>query len=96
MEKQHLERHIEDLYDIFLKLKTKQECKAFLEDLCTYKEVEQMALRAYAAKLFLTGKTYAEIIEETEVSSATLSRVSRAITHGSGGYRAILGEDGHE
>lgn len=49
MEKQHLERHIEDLYDIFLKLKTKQECKAFLEDLCTYKEVEQMALRAYAA-----------------------------------------------
>ena len=55
-----------------------------------------MALRAYAAKLFLTGKTYAEIIEETEVSSATLSRVSRAIPHGSGGYRAILDEDGHE
>lgn len=92
MEKRHLDTYIDDLYVTFLKLKTKEECKIFLEDLCTYKEVEQMALRAYAAKLFLQGKTYTEIIEETEISSATLSRVSRALSHGSGGYKTVIGE----
>ena len=52
-----------------------------------------MALRAYAAKLFLEGKTYNAIIAETELSSATLSRVSRSVTHGSGGYRQILEDE---
>lgn len=91
MEKKFLENRLDELYSVFLKLKSKEDCKAFLEDLCTYKEVEQMALRAYAAKLFLEGKTYVEIIGETELSSATLSRVSRSLTHGSGGYRTLLG-----
>ena len=41
------------------------------------------------------GKTYIEIIEETKLSSATISRVSRAVTHGSGGYKTFVG-DGNE
>jgi len=93
MDRSVLEGHVDELYGILLKLKTKEDCKALLDDLCTYKEVEQMALRAYAAKLFLMGKTYSEIIKETELSSATLSRVSRAVTHGSGGYGAFIGEN---
>lgn len=91
MDNSILEKHIDELYGILLKLKTKEDCKALLDDLCTYKEVEQMALRAYAAKLFLQGNTYVEIIEKTELSSATISRVSRAVTHGSGGYRSFVG-----
>ncbi len=92
MDSKILEKHIDELYGIFLKLKTKEDCRALLEDLCTYKEVEQMALRAYAAKLFLQGKTYVEIIEKTELSSATISRVSRSVSHGSGGYRSFVGD----
>ena len=92
MEQTKLNEHIDELYEIILKLKTKQECKAFFDDLCTYKEVEQMAMRAYAAKLFMGGKTYLEIIDETELSSATLSRVSRAGTHGRGGYTTRNGK----
>ncbi len=92
MERQILDMHIDGLCDVLLKLKTREDCKALLEDLCTYKEVEQMALRAYAAKLFLEGKTYAEIIGETELSSATISRVSRCINHGSGGYKTFIGK----
>lgn len=92
MEKQVLNNHIDELYEILLKLKTKEDCRALLEDLCTYKEVEQMALRAYAAKLFLQNKTYVEIIAETELSSATISRVSRCVSHGSGGYGKFLGD----
>lgn len=92
MEKDALDKHIDDLCEILIKLGTKEECKALLDDLCTYKEVEQMALRAYAAKLFLQNKTYAEIIEKTELSSATISRVSRCVSHGSGGYRKFVGD----
>ncbi len=79
-----------ELYELFTKVQTAEECKALLDDLCTYKEVEQMAQRAYAAKLFLEGRTYNEIIAETEISSTTLSRVSKAVTHGSGGYRKFI------
>lgn len=86
-----IELHLNELYEIFTKLKTVDDCKALLDDLCTYKEVEQMAQRAYAAKLFLEGRTYSEIIAETDISSTTLSRISRAISHGSGGYKKFLG-----
>ena len=82
--------HLDDLYEIFVKIANKEDCKALLEDLCTYKEVEQMAQRAYAAKLILQGKTYNEIIAETEISSTTLSRVSKAISYGSGGYKKFI------
>lgn len=85
-----VERHINELYEALIKLQTVEDCKALLDDLCTYKEVEQMAQRAYAAKLFLEGRTYSEIIAETDISSTTLSRISRAITHGSGGYKKFI------
>lgn len=91
MEKNKIEEHIDGLCDAILRIKTKSQCKAFLDDLCTYKEVEQMAMRVYAAQLFLQGGTYSEIIGRTELSSATISRVSRALSHGSGGYGSVLG-----
>ena len=87
---------VNGLYDLFIKLQTREDCKALLDDLCTYKEVEQMAQRAYAAKLFLEGKTYNEIIAETDISSTTLSRISRSIAHGSGGYKKFIDYDGKE
>ena len=86
------EHHMENLYNCILKLKTPNECKAFFEDLCTYKEVENMAQRITAAKLLLEGKTYEEVIKETDISSATLSRVSKCVKYGNG-YRAILSEE---
>ena len=55
-----------------------------------------MAQRALAAKLLLQGRTYADIIAETDISSATLSRVSRAIRHGSGGYKKFVGAENEQ
>lgn len=86
--------HLNELYEIIVKLSSAEDCRAFFDDLCTYKELEQMAQRAYAAKLILEGKTYNEIIAETEISSATLSRISRAIAHGSGGYKKFIDYEG--
>lgn len=90
------ELHLNELYETLIKIDTVEDCRALLDDLCTYKEVEQMAQRAYAAKLFLEGRTYNEIIAETDISSTTLSRISRAISHGSGGYKKFLSYDGKD
>lgn len=92
MEKSNMTEHIDELCKAILKLESVEQCRAFLDDLCTYKEVEQMAMRIYAAKLFLGGSTYSEIIDATELSSATISRVSRALSYGSGGYRSVLAD----
>lgn len=84
---------IRDLYEVLAGVSSPEDCEALLEDLCTRKEVEKMAERIYAARLLLQGKTYAQVIGEADISSATLSRVSRCIQYGTG-YRKTLGEDG--
>ena len=82
-------KHIEELIQILAETNDPQALRAFLEDLCTAKELENMAERCYAAKLLLEGKTYSQVMESVEISSATLSRVSRCVQYGSG-YKTIL------
>ncbi|MDO4743129.1 MAG: YerC/YecD family TrpR-related protein [bacterium] len=50
-----------------------------------------MAQRVEAAKLLLQGKTYNQVTEATDISSATLSRVSRCVQYGDG-YSKFLKE----
>ncbi len=85
---------IDDLYDLIASLKSREDCRALFSDMCTNKEIEQMAQRIYAARLLIEGKTYNQVIEETDISSATLSRVSRCVQYGEG-YRKFLA-DGEE
>lgn len=80
---------IEELFRIIADLTTVEECKLLFEDLCTMKEIEKMAERVYAAKLLLEGMTYNQVIAQTDISSATLSRVSRCVQYGKG-YRNLL------
>ena len=75
---------LDALYQLILRLEDLDDCKALFEDLCTYKELEKMAERVYAAKLLMEGKTYNQVIAETDISSATLSRVSRCVQYGKG------------
>lgn len=83
------QKDIDMLFGVIKSLQTVDECKALFKDLCTDKEVEQMAQRIKAAKLLIEGKTYNEVIAETDVSSATLSRVSRCVQYGEGYARFI-------
>ncbi len=85
---------IDDLYDLIASLKSREDCRELFSDMCTNKEIEQMAQRIYAARLLIEGKTYNQVIEETDISSATLSRVSRCVQYGEG-YRKFLA-DGEE
>lgn len=80
---------IEELYQLIASLKTSGECHMLFEDLCTKKEVENMAERLYAAKLLMEGNTYNQVMERANISSATLSRVSRCVQYG-GGYSKFL------
>lgn len=77
---------LQELYHAFVRLDSEEDCANLLADLCTRKEVEQMAQRLRAARLLMEGKTYTQVIEQTNISSATLSRVSRCVQYGDG-YR---------
>ena len=78
-----------NLYDCMVKVSNQQEAADFLDDLCTTNEIEMMADRLWAAKLFMEDHTYQEVIGELKLSSATLSRVSKCVKNGKG-YRNIL------
>ena len=78
------------LCEAFLSLKTKEECYAFLEDVCTIKEVLDISQRLTVAKMLKNGISYSTISRETGASTATISRVSRCCEYGAGGYRTVL------
>ncbi len=80
---------IEALFQLLLSLDNMKDCYALFEDLCTRKEIEKMAERLYAAKLLLEGKTYNQVMEVADISSATLSRVSQCVQYGNG-YAKLL------
>ena len=80
---------IEELYKLILTLDNMADCRALFDDLCTQKEIEKMAERIYAAKLLMEGKTYNQVIAQADISSATLSRVSRCVQYGKG-YSKLL------
>ena len=62
---------------------------ALLDDMCTVKEIENMAERLFTAKLLLEGCTYSQVMARADISSATLSRVSRCVQNGKG-YSKLL------
>lgn len=88
----HEKRDYSALYQIMAALDSEEKVRMLLEDLCTYKEIEQMAQRLECAELLMKGYTYAQISSTTDVSTATLSRISRCIHYGSGGYSKLLAE----
>ena len=81
---------IEELYEAIVRIETTEEAEKFLDDLCTIKELEAMSQRLKAAKMLLAGKTYQEIVGQTDISSATLARVSRCVQYGDGGYKQVI------
>ena len=78
------------LFDAILSLKTREECYAFFEDVCTVKEMLDISQRLKAAKMLASGAVYADISAETGMSTATISRVSKCLEYGPGGYRLVI------
>lgn len=78
------------LYETLLRLENVDECRRLFEDLCTIKELKDMAQRLEVARLLDDGMKYQEVAARTGVSSATISRVNRCLNYGSGGYRQAI------
>lgn len=81
-------------YELLIKalisVDTVEDCEALINDLMTIREVNDMAQRMLVAKLLSEQTVYNKIVEETGASTATISRVNRAYTYGSGGYKKAL------
>ena len=81
---------VEKLFDAILSLENKEECYDFFEDLLTVKEMQDMAQRMEVAMLLDKGMNYQQISKDVGVSTATISRVNKCLSYGSGGYRCVL------
>ncbi|MDD3478026.1 MAG: YerC/YecD family TrpR-related protein [Candidatus Izemoplasmatales bacterium] len=81
---------IELLFDAILKLKDKEECYRFFEDLCTIKEIQDMGQRMRVVKMLDAGVPYQAISLQTHASTATISRVNKSLHYGADGYRMVL------
>lgn len=78
------------LFSAVLSLRSIDECYAFFEDICTIAELKSLTQRLHVAMMLQKGRTYAEICDETGVSTATISRVNRSLEYGADGYKTVL------
>lgn len=78
------------LCEAFLTLKSRDECYAFLDDLCTIKEIQDIAQRFSVATLLSEKDSYNAISQKTGASTATISRVSKCYEYGAGGYKNVI------
>ena len=81
---------VDNLFQAILALESVEECYSFFEDVCTINELRDMAQRLEVALLLDEGCNYQQIAAKTNVSTATISRVSRCLNYGNGGYRAAI------
>ncbi len=73
-----------------LSLDSEEECLAFFEDILTAQELQSIAQRLTVARMLNEGQTYEDIARLSGASSATISRVKRALSFGADGYRIVL------
>lgn len=78
------------LLDAILALPDKGAAERFFRDLCTRKELHDMAQRWQVVCLLDAGRHYGEISRETGASTATVTRIAQWLHHGTGGYREAL------
>ena len=81
---------VDRLFQTILNLESIEDCYAYFEDLCTIKELQDMAQRLDTAVLLSQGMSYQKIAEQVDVSSATICRVSKCYNYGTGGYRKAI------
>ena len=90
MTKHDKKDHGDMLYETILSLESKEECRKFFQDRCTVAELRAMEQRLEVALLLSEGMIYNDILERTGASSATISRVNRALQYGADGYQVVL------
>ncbi len=81
---------LDRLFEAILLLQDLDECYRFFEDICTVAELKSLAQRLEVAKMLQDNRTYGEISSRTGASTATISRVKRALNYGADGYKLVF------
>ena len=84
------DQNLEYLYEAVLTLKTQEDCARFFDDLCTRPELKAMSQRLEVARMLSHKQVYSDIVAQTGASTATISRVNRALNYGSEGYTLVF------
>ena len=84
------EEQLKLLTEVLLSLKTEDEARSLLSDLCTIREMQDLGQRLEVARLLRRQMTYSDIAQQTGASTATISRVNRCLVYGAGGYHTVL------
>jgi len=79
-----------NMYEAILKLQTIEECEEFFDDLCSPTELAAMNQRYCVAELLMEQTIYLDILNKTKASTATISRVKRMLTGGTGCLGRII------
>jgi TrpR-related protein YerC/YecD len=82
---------VDELLAALLSVGDAEEAYALLLDLCTVREIHDMAQRLQVAKMLASGEHYLEIQKATGASATTIARVSKCLNYGADGYRTVLG-----
>ena len=90
MGKQIRSEEMDRLLEGILCLENKEEAYQFCEDLCTVNEMVSLCQRFAVAGMLREEKTYLDIAEQTGASTATISRVNRALNYGNDGYDMVI------
>lgn len=80
----------DELFRAILSLETVEECYRFFEDVSTIKELQDLSQRFAVARMLTEGRVYSDVQRETGASTATISRVNKALNYGSDGYKLAL------
>jgi TrpR-related protein YerC/YecD len=83
-------KEVDELFDAILLLKDREECYKFFRDVLTIKEILDTAQRLKAAKMLRSNFSYVDVCQATGMSTATISRVSKSLEKGAGGYNIVL------
>jgi len=81
---------LDQLFDAILSLENREECYQLFDDLATMSEIQSLSQRLQVAKMLMDGSTYNTIENDTNASTATISRVRRCINYGSDGYKLVV------
>ena len=87
---EYYDQPMEQLFRVIRDLDTEEECRNFFEDICTIKEIQNMAQRLEAAILLNRGMGYQQISRQMGISTTTITRVSKCLNYGSGGYKMAI------
>jgi len=83
-------KEMDFLCDAILSLETREEVYKFFDDICTINEIKDIEQRLQVAKMLKQKRTYLDIASSTGASTATISRVNRALNYGSDGYNLVF------